>query len=151
MSSLIPDIAASSQWAEWWQALECRGCEMSVRAKVVDNHVRLISHKECPLENKQWKKHCPSPTPSIRPSLTIPSHHRHQMGGGTKLRTSSQVNPKTQHIVVRLFLNQPPPTALHTAMPCASLTFPFLDFQLTTLEALVVGLGLRLVIWVVVL
>lgn len=68
MSSLIPDIAASSRWAEWWQALECRGCEMSVRAKVVDSHVRLISHKECPLEIKQRKKHCPSPTPSIRPS-----------------------------------------------------------------------------------
>lgn len=68
MSSLIPDIAASSRWAEWWQALECRGCEMSVRAKVVDSHVRMISHKECPLEIKQRRKHCPSRTPSIRPS-----------------------------------------------------------------------------------
>lgn len=38
-----------------------------------------------------------------------------------------------------------------TAEARASLTFPFVDSKLTALEALVVWLGLRLIIWVVVL
>lgn len=139
------------RYAEWRQALECRGCEMNERTEVVDSRMRLISHKKCSLEknkNKRWKKH-------LLVLLTTPSHrclttgerscglpHRLTLGHNTELSTVFSIKLLSQTTDL--------PVGEWFAL-IRQLTFPLLDFQLAALKALVVRLRFRLVLWIVIL